>query len=370
MLSEEGTGSEEDRMSVDNLSNMGDCMGDDTWDWEGGQEGEGSIGSQNDGKDMPMDDIHENAPKTNAATTETAEPTPPNNISALKAVPMAFGQRAAASSSVREAVELSKGLKKPRGLLAFYTVATAEQKEVHNAAHFEDIRTKAEDGQYMEERAKDKKSQHTKVAQRLRQQKSRHLKKERQIQAGVRSPSGHMKNVSRLLIELQLSPYLLRVEHCMLDLQDTSNSSTTTVAELTRPARALKRKLHLAKKSSGRKETKVIRPATYHNWHTPFVWKQIQRAVKHVGWKMSASAIVKTLQTWDPIVFKGLRNSTVNSWIDRSGSKPKWTEALLHKVDQGNDPGHNKGGQRGVLVRRLAIYGILGSPVYITGKTS
>jgi hypothetical protein len=66
---------------------------------------------------------------------------------------------------------------------------------------------------------------------------------------------------------------------------------------------------------------------------------------------MSASEIVATAKRMDPVVFDGLRRTTVDGWIDRSGERPRWKDSVLRKIDQGNDPGHNKGGSRGVLVR-------------------
>lgn len=113
----------------------------------------------------------------------------------------------------------------------------------------------------------------------------------------------------------------------------------------------LKNKLKEAnRKPQGRKRKLPMRPVKYHNWHTPFAWTQIEKAVKHAGWEMSASAIVAAAQKIDPEVFKGLRRTTVNSWIDRSGTRPRWTDAIHAKIQQGNDPGHNRGGQHGVLV--------------------
>jgi hypothetical protein len=142
-------------------------------------------------------------------------------------------------------------------------------------------------------------------------------------------------------------------------LKDESSSKKprTTIAELSRPARSLNHKFKdKTKKCTGRKRKTPIRSAKYHNWHTPFIWRQIQLAAKRVGWRMSATEIVRDLQKHDPEVFAGLRRTTVNSWIDRSGDKPCWTAALLAKVEQGNDPGHNKGGQCGILVSTCDMF--------------
>jgi hypothetical protein len=68
---------------------------------------------------------------------------------------------------------------------------------------------------------------------------------------------------------------------------------------------------------------------------------------------MGASAIVTAAQKLDPVLFAGLRRTTVKSWIDRSRDKPRWKESILKKVQQGNDPGHKNGGQHGVMVSCL-----------------
>ena len=66
---------------------------------------------------------------------------------------------------------------------------------------------------------------------------------------------------------------------------------------------------------------------------------------------MSASAIVHALNRMDPDTFANISRTTIEGWIDRNGPKPRWSDAVLKKVEQGNDPGHSKGGRRGILVR-------------------
>ena len=69
------------------------------------------------------------------------------------------------------------------------------------------------------------------------------------------------------------------------------------IAELTRPARALKAEIrNKNRKPQGRKKIYATRPAKYHNWHTPFCRSQILLAVKEVGWRMGASDIVRALK--------------------------------------------------------------------------
>jgi hypothetical protein len=82
---------------------------------------------------------------------------------------------------------------------------------------------------------------------------------------------------------------------------------------------------------------------------------QINGAVMHpsVGRNWSTWHFVKVLQQKDPIIFEKLFRSTVESWIDRMGSKPQWTEATLRRAENGNHPGHNHGGHKGAMVSCL-----------------
>ena len=145
-----------------------------------------------------------------------------------------------------------------------------------------------------------------------------------------------------------------------MDRASPAKKSKKNIAELTRPARAIKEKIRSAKKKpQGRKRVNEARPAKYHNWHTPFCWSQIKIAAKQVGWRMSASAIVHALNHMDRDTFAAISRTTVDSWIDRKGPKPRWSDAVLKKVEQGNDPGHNKGGRRGILVCRQPIKNLI-----------
>ncbi len=96
----------------------------------------------------------------------------------------------------------------------------------------------------------------------------------------------------------------------------------------------------------------MLHPAKYKNWHTPFCWNQISIATKRVGWQMSATKIAKELKKMDEATFATIHHNTIDSWIDRSGEKPRWKDSILQKMEMltGNSPGHNKGGRRGILV--------------------
>jgi hypothetical protein len=119
-----------------------------------------------------------------------------------------------------------------------------------------------------------------------------------------------------------------------MDQASPTKKPKQNIAELTRPARALKEKIRSAKKNpKGRKQINEARPAKYHNWHTPFCWSQIKIAAKQVGWRMSASAIVCALNRMDPDTFAGISRTTIDSWIDRKGPKPQWSNAVLKKAE-------------------------------------
>jgi hypothetical protein len=129
--------------------------------------------------------------------------------------------------------------------------------------------------------------------------------------------------------------------------------SRHSVAEMTRPHRSFKEEARREnKKPQGQKRKHEPRDAKYHNWHTPFFWIQIVAAAKNpaVGWEMSSTKIVQILQKKDPETFAGMSRSTIEGWIDRSGNRPKWSDAALRMAENGNRQGHQNGGRRGALV--------------------
>jgi hypothetical protein len=76
----------------------------------------------------------------------------------------------------------------------------------------------------------------------------------------------------------------------------------------------------------------------------------ITEAARIVGPDMSPTRIVKMCQAREPEIFRGLRRETVKGWIDRSGDRPRWSDAVLRRAEIGNAPGHANGGRRGILV--------------------
>src|SRR5438045_37166 len=70
---------------------------------------------------------------------------------------------------------------------------------------------------------------------------------------------------------------------------------------------------------------------------------------------MSPSTIVQIAKNRAPVTFAGLTIETVRGWIDRTGDRPRWSDAVLRRAEQGNVVGHSKGGQRGILVSSSCI---------------
>lgn len=148
-----------------------------------------------------------------------------------------------------------------------------------------------------------------------------------------------------LLIETQIIPIELSENPLRL--------TRDKVAEHTRPARALKPSILKAKrKPQGRKQVHEKENTVYTNWHAPLVWPKIVEAARdpYVGWKMSARRIRDVLIKTDRDLFGHIARSTIDGWIDRTGSKPRWSDAALQMADKGYVQGHSTGGRRGVLV--------------------
>ncbi len=130
-----------------------------------------------------------------------------------------------------------------------------------------------------------------------------------------------------------------------------------SVAELSRPIREGERKFKAKrKKPQGRKETHQSKNAIYHNWFSPFLFKQIDNARIFAGGpKWSTRAIVSDLKKRDGVVFAKLNRTTVDLWIDRTGEKPKWSDKTLERIQKGNHLENPNAGRKGVLVRCFHI---------------
>jgi hypothetical protein len=143
-----------------------------------------------------------------------------------------------------------------------------------------------------------------------------------------------------------------------LDFKHRETASRGEVAEGSRPAREVEKKVKDAtRKPSGRKQKDVQRPAKYVNWMTPFSWSAIQAAQRQAGW--SSSAIVARLQRANYDFFQHLTESTVRGWIEARNGFSQWKPTVLARTSKGNIPGHNTGGRRGILVSIPCVIVIL-----------
>ncbi|KAF8808295.1 hypothetical protein BYT27DRAFT_7041201, partial [Phlegmacium glaucopus] len=207
---------------------------------------------------------------------------------------------------------LTKGSKK--GLFQFFSQGTKEQNEEYHAQETDQYETMMQDDQYKLRAARLQQAETKKERARLWKQKQWETNKRAEIKLGLRSPGGRKRQVS--IIKATLT--------------DTKHKVRSSTAKLSRPGRAIKRKFKSEhKKPQGQKAKVLVQQAKYYNWFSPFLWSQIEVAVKQVGWKMGASEIVDAVKRINPVNFEGLSRTTVKSWIDRSGNKPKWTNAVL-----------------------------------------
>jgi hypothetical protein len=196
----------------------------------------------------------------------------------------------------------------------------------------------------------------TREDDKLRQRRHREKKYDREISLGERTPGGTKR--TREVCVRQFNGFLLRIltnlQHRMVHLEDApTKRQKHSVAELSRPNRAQQERGRQEKKETqkkGRPRVHQARDAFYHNWFSPFLWRQILAAGTEVGWEMSPSAIRNWLQKKDPAVFAKISRTTISEWIDRSGSRPKWSEKALRLAENGNHQLHPEGGCRGALV--------------------
>ncbi|KAJ7185120.1 hypothetical protein GGX14DRAFT_385775 [Mycena pura] len=141
----------------------------------------------------------------------------------------------------------------------------------------------------------------------------------------------------------------------IVDLKHRETAPRSTVAEASRPARQITKKIKAKSRDpSGRKKKNSDRPAKYVNWSTPFAWSAIVAAQRKVGW--GYTNIVQELRRVNYDFFQYLKPHTVMGWIVNVGGFSQWSPAVLARADKGNIPGHNKGGRHGILVRNHVTF--------------
>jgi len=153
------------------------------------------------------------------------------------------------------------------------------------------------------------------------------------------------------------------LNHVVPQVIDTNlrcySDSDTNVATLSRPVHEIRARYNAKERKqkhkalSDKTQAQTKRPARYVNWLTPFCWNQIQLAGRKTrdAEGLSPSAIVQWLHRFDNRTFCRLRKSTVADWIEKRDNVRVWKESVLIRAKDGNIPGHDKGGCRGVLVK-------------------
>lgn len=142
----------------------------------------------------------------------------------------------------------------------------------------------------------------------------------------------------------------------LCDKQKSKKRMKAEIAELSRPERHTITRIHDKNKSNvGVKPTHERKGAVYANWHTPFLWRQVEEAQRVAGW--SSRGIQRELQRRDPELFNCISHTTIQAWFDLSNPlAPKWSKACNEMNKLGNHQGEgNKGGRRGVLVRHSLL---------------
>jgi hypothetical protein len=148
--------------------------------------------------------------------------------------------------------------------------------------------------------------------------------------------------------------------------QNRESITAVPVAEMSRPKRVIQQwlKEHKQWKATyylpkmvqlSRQRVREFASAT--NWFQPTFWTIISEVAETVGQEMSPTKIVKGCQRRSWKLFHLLRADVVGKWIDRSGSRPCWSTAVLVKVAKGNCPGGSIT-RKGVLVSGQLVLNI------------
>ena len=143
-----------------------------------------------------------------------------------------------------------------------------------------------------------------------------------------------------------------------MDLKNPPNlDQGGSVAQLSRPARSLKKKFKdEIRKPQGRKAFRNETKIKYHNWFTPFLFRQIENArITAGGPNWSTRAIERELKKTDSATFANFSRTTLDEWIDRSGYTPRWSDKTLARIKRGNDVVNPNAGRKGVLVSLIVI---------------
>jgi hypothetical protein len=135
-----------------------------------------------------------------------------------------------------------------------------------------------------------------------------------------------------------------------MDLED--NGPTLPIAEHFRPHRQYKEDARTTSKPAGRKRKHGPEVSKRVNWHSPFLWSQIEAATRRAGRPWSPRAITIEAKKLNPKSFERLTEQVVGRWIDPEGRRQgisRWKESVLEMVKKGNSPCGNST-RTGILV--------------------
>ena len=261
-------------------------------------------------------------------------------------------------SAIRSGLKGLNNTSKPWGLFKFWKKGTEEDKNQFFAREDERHNEWMEQNKDRSDRKKHVEIDTKQECARLQKQKSRARKRESSLrnQDGTKNLGKKKRYATSGLVKCN---YYISYANQVINIQLAdlpAHKTRSSIAELTRPARALKKKIKAEnKKPQGRKKMKTTEDAKYHNWFNPFTWSLIEKASRNAGWEMSASAIVREAKRIDAVIFTNLSQTTVIGWIDHSGDMPRWTNSVLQCIERGNDPGHKNGGRLGILVSQQSF---------------
>jgi hypothetical protein len=229
-------------------------------------------------KDLISDDKNFEPPATSDNSNQSTELLPhiPCKHHAPEA-PQGRTKKAHTNSTIRNALEGGKR----EGLLRYFRKATHKEHEDHLQQMTEYIESRSEEmtlkAQQDKHRHKLMKQKKATERKRLQQAKLKNI----EIISGLRSPGGRKQQVCPL-IYAPIVCLLHNEQRRRQDMQlreEPSMDQGGSVAELSRPAHALKERLREQnRKPQGRKAFRQSQKTIYHNWFTPFLFKQIENA--------------------------------------------------------------------------------------------
>ena len=128
------------------------------------------------------------------------------------------------------------------------------------------------------------------------------------------------------------------IDDVLHDTPLSDNPYPQGIAEASRPYRGFKEE-NRSESGLGRKRKHESSLAERVCWQEHNLWSQVLHAVNVVGHPWSPTDILKRLQSTNSTAFASLTTQVIGRWIDRSGPKPKWTEAVTKRAARGRQAG-------------------------------